>query len=46
MHYIGMFAYHSSGAIPSMTGPQCLWSLLAAVLASTIALFVVQPEQH
>lgn len=40
MHYIGMLAYHLPVSV-AYDWPTVLWSLLAAVIASGIALFVV-----
>jgi two-component system sensor histidine kinase/response regulator len=44
MHYVGMLAFHLPIAV-RYDWPTVLISLLAAVLASTIALFVVSREQ-
>ncbi len=44
MHYIGMLAYSLPVAV-LYDWPTVLWSLLAAVLASAVALFVVSRKQ-
>src|SRR5579859_8004611 len=44
MHYIGMLAYSLPVAV-SYYWPAVLWSLLAAILASAIALFVVSRNE-
>src|SRR5712671_6721605 len=44
MHYIGMLAYDLPVAV-FYNWPLVLWSLLAAVLASAVALFVVSRDE-
>ena len=44
MHYVGMLAYSLPVAV-FYNWPTVLWSLLAAVLASAVALFVVSRKQ-
>jgi PAS domain S-box-containing protein len=44
MHYIGMLAYHLPVPV-AYDWPMVLWSLLAAVFASAVALFVVSRKE-